>query len=342
MKPDFKSLLEIYDNSLEKEKLIFLDVLNDLIKWIFELKKAKKIPQSIYIEELTKDIEKDMNFKNIEEFNTFRVSMRDFVYKWIDIKNRQAWTLNLKKERILLSKEIKKYYIILEKEELKEIHNYRTLLLNNFIKYWLIEIFISKNEDYHKLCKDFEKSISERDEKNKKTLMSLSNIKDKTIRKYLEKVEIDYWVEELKKSFDYILNDLELKNYLCYKKNLELLKLRINFKEHSADYDKINWILYYSKKEIHKFKKTKVINKVKELCKIVFTYPKITSIDFNEVNYLYNDIDKYYSWKIDNTSKIKKLIDNLNILIKEKTKNKSLLLLSQETIDNNHYIIRNF
>ena len=119
MKLDFKSLLEIYDNSLEKEKLIFLDVLNDLIKWIFELKKAKKIPQSIYIEELTKDIEKDMNFKNIEEFNTFRVSMRDFVYKWIDIKNRQAWTLNLKKERILLSKEKKKYNIIVEKEEIK-------------------------------------------------------------------------------------------------------------------------------------------------------------------------------------------------------------------------------
>ena len=268
--------------------------------------------------------------------------MRDFVYKWINIKNRQAWTLNLKKERILLSKDIKKYYIILEKEELREIHNYRTMFLNNFVEYWFIEIFVSKNNEYIKLCKEFEESISVRDNKNRKTLISLSNIKDKTTRRYLEKIEIDYWVEELKKSFDYILNDLELKNYLCHKKNLESLKLRIEFKENSADYDKVNWILYYSKKDIHTFKKTKIINKVQELCKIVFNYPVWTQINFSQINFIYDDNDKRYSWKIDNTAKIKRLIDNLNKIIKDKTQNKKLLLLSQETIDNNHFITRNF
>jgi hypothetical protein len=342
MKTDFNTLLEVYNNSKEKEKLIFLDVLNDLIKWVFELKKAKKTPQSIYIEPFFKEITKDLNFQSVQEYKTFMKELKDFIYEWIDIKWRRSWIFNITKERSLLSKEIKSYYQIIWKEELEEIQDTRKLLLNNFIEYWFIEIFVSKNEEYHKICKDFEKTILKINEKNRKVYIWLWNIKDKTTRNFLERIQIDYWVEKINKWFEFIFNDLETVNYLTHKKDLESLKHRIHFKENSSDYDKTTWILYYSKKDIHKFKKTKSINKGHELCKIVFNYPIWTKINFSQINFLYDDNNKRYSWLIDNAAKIKRLIDNLNKIIKEKTKNKKLLLLSQETIDNNHFIIRNF
>jgi len=345
MKADFKNIIEIYDNSNEIEKLIFKDVINDLIKWIFKLQKAKKIPQSIYIEKIAKDTIKDMNFQSTKEYNKFITDLRELIYKWIDIKNKVSWVFNITKPRSLIPKNIKEYYHTIWDEEIEIIQNYRKLLLKNLEEYWFIEIFVSKNKQYQEICKEFMESISKIDENNKIIYLWLSNIKDKNTRNHLARLEVDFWVDRIKKAFKYLFNDIELENYLCKEKDLELLKHRLNFKENTSNFDNYNWILYYSKKEIHKFKKEKDKNKQFELCKIIFNFSVWIKIDFSKLEKIYKqeNNDDYYDDKIsNNTNKIKKLIDKINIILKNWTENKKLLLLSQETIDNNHYVIRNF
>lgn len=245
MSADFKTIIEIYNNSKKVEKLIFIDVLNDLIKWIFKSRKAKKIPQSIYIEELAKDSIKEMNFESIREYNNFIVNLKDFIYKWVDIENRKIWIFNVNKWTPLIPKNIKKYYHQVWEEELEIIHQYRKLFLINLEKYWFIEIFISKNEKLNKLCEDFLNTITELDNKNRKIYIWLGNIKDVSVRRHFERLQIDYWVEKIKKQIEYLFNDMELENYLCTEENLIKLYEKITWEKIHKDYVEFNFVNDY-------------------------------------------------------------------------------------------------
>lgn len=253
MKVDIKTLIKVYNGSNEIQKLLFLDVLNDLIKWVFQFKEAKKTPYSIYIEKLAQDTVKNMNFESIKEYQTFINDLNNFIHTWTNVNGKNVWIFNVTKPRNLLSKEIKVYYHQIWEEELEEIQSYRKLLLNNFIAYWAIEIFTSKNDEYNKMCKDFEKSITKINEKNRKVLIWISKIKDPATRNYLQRLEVDYWIEKVNKWFEHLFNDIELENYLTHKKDLELLYNKITGKEIQKEYTEFlpkEWILRYNWKSI--------------------------------------------------------------------------------------------
>lgn len=253
MKPDFDYIIEIYTNASEKEKLIFIDVINDLIIWIPIISKAKKIPQSIEIEEIATDTIKEMNIKSVKEFNNFVKDFKDFIYKWTDIKDKQSWVFNITKSRIQLPKIIKEYYFQIWDDELDEIQDYRILFLKNLVECWFIEIFVSKNKEYHKLCEDYMNTITKLDNRNKRVFIWLNNIKDSYTRNRIEKIQIDYWVDEVKKMFETIFNDIKIKSYLCKKENLELLYSKITWKKTVKEYTEFfskEWLLRYKWKDI--------------------------------------------------------------------------------------------
>lgn len=184
MKPDFNNIIEIYNNSRDIEKLIFVDVINDLIKWIPKYRKAKKIPQSLYIEDMAKDFDKQMNFQSVKEYVKFMNELRDFIYKWIDIKDRKSGMFNVNKWTSLIPKNIKEFYHHIWEEEIETIHQYRKTFLRNLEHYWFIEIYVSKNEEYHKLCEEFLNEITEIDNRNRRIYLWLGNIKDDFSRKF--------------------------------------------------------------------------------------------------------------------------------------------------------------
>lgn len=231
MKPDFKTIIEIYNNSQESEKLIFIDVVNDLIKGIPKPMKAKKIPQSIYLEEIAKDTVKDMNFTSVKEYHLFLDDIKNFIYWDKDVTGRISWIFNLKKERTLLSREIKTYYQIIGAEELDIIHDSRIVFLKNLERYNFIEIFVSKNEQFQEICDEFMDTITKLDDKNKRVLIWLSNIKDKSSRNYLQRLEVDFWIDKVKKWVEYLFNDLQLENYLCVQKDIEDLYESLSWKK---------------------------------------------------------------------------------------------------------------
>jgi len=192
--------------------------------------KAKKIPQSIYIEEISKDTLKDMNFSSVKEYHSFLDNLRDFIYGDTDIWNRRCWIFNVNKERTLLSREIKTHYQMIWKEELENIHDSRTLFLKNLERYGFIEIFVSKNKEYQDICNDFMNTITKLDEKNKRVMIWLSNIKDKNSRRYLQRLEVDFWIDKVKKWVEYLFNDLKLENYLCHEVDIRELYELLSWK----------------------------------------------------------------------------------------------------------------
>jgi len=288
MKPDFKNIIDIYNNSRDIEKLIFVDVINDLIKWIPKHRKAKKIPQSLYIEDMAKDFDKQMNFQSVKEYSEFMKELREFIYKWVDIKDRKSGMFNVNKWTSLIPKNIKEYYHHIWEEEIETIHQSRKTFLRNLEHYWFIEIYVSKNEEYHKICEDFLNEITEIDNRNRRIYLWLSNIKDDFSRKYLERIQTDYWVKWVKKQIEYLFNDAELENYLCKEENLVKL------------YEKITW------EKIHKdYVEYSFVNEY-----IILTY-KWKELEFEKWNMRYQVLEKVLPAKQDEWIEIEQLFKHI-------------------------------
>ena len=288
MKADFKNIIEIYNNSKDIEKLIFVDVINDLIKWIPKLKKAKKIPQSLYIEDMAKDFDKQMNFQSVKEYIGFMKDLKEFIYKWIDLKDRKSGMFNVNKWTSLIPKNIKEYYYHIWEEEIETIHQNRKTFLKNLEHYWFIEIYVSKNEEYHKICEDFLNEITEIDNKNRRIYLWLSNIKDDFSRKYLERIQTDYWVHSVKKQIEYLFNDAELENYLCKEEDLVKLYEKITWEKIHKDYVEYNFVNEY----------------------IIITY-KWKELEFEKWNMRYQVLEKLLPAKQDEWIEIEQLFKHI-------------------------------
>lgn len=313
MNTDYKNIIDIYNNSSDIEKLIFVDVINDLIKWIPKHRKAKKIPQSLYIEDMAKDFEKQMNFQSVKEYIKFMNEIKDFIYEWIDIKDRKSGMFNIKKWTTLIPKNIKEYYHYIWEDEIDSIHQYRKLFLKNLEYYWFIEIYVYKNEEYHKICEDFLNSITELDNKNRRVYIWLNNIKDDFARRSLERIQTDYWVNSIKKQIEYIFNDLEVENYLCKEEDIIKLYEKITWEKIHKDYIEYNFvneyiILSYKWKELE-FEKWYMPYQILEM---VLPSKKNEGVQLADLFKHINNIDFYYRDHKNELPKIRSTISWIN------------------------------
>lgn len=319
MKADFNSIIEIYNNSRDIEKLIYVDVINDLIKWIPKYRKAKKIPQSLYIEDMAKDFDKQMNFQSVKEYVSFMKDLREFIFKWIDIKDRKSWMFNITKWTSLIPKNIKEHYHFIWEEELEVIHQSRKLFLKNLEHYWFIEIYVSKNEEYNKICEEAYNTITELDNKNRRIYIWLSNIKDPFTRKYFERLQTDWWVNKVKKQLEYIFNDLELENYLCKEENLIKLYEKVTWEKIHKDYVEYIFvndfiILTYKWKELE-FEKWNMRYKVLEK---VLPAKKEDWIEIEQLfKHIYN-LDYFHRKHKNELSKIRSTVSWINRRFRER------------------------
>lgn len=227
--PSHKEIQEIFNHSTEIQKLVFIDTLGDLIKWIIipNTSPSKKIPESMYIDPMIKDFTsgflKDANFKSIQEYNNFAIEVRKFLFWERDLWTRKCGLFIITKDKTKLPKNIKEYYGIIGKDELDEIYHNRKLFFRNLINEKIIEIFHSENEEFNSICDEFIESISKIDEKNKRTLQNLTKIKDPIFRNYITRLNMDFWAESIKIQFEKFFNEMELESFFWDKEELNNL-----------------------------------------------------------------------------------------------------------------------
>lgn len=325
MTPDYKSIIEIFNNAHEIEKIVFTEALSDLLKWIIVPQKAKLIPQSLFLEDMTKSAMNELKFKSIKEYNDFIYEIKKIIYEGIDTTDKNSWLFVITKMRSRLWKETKDFYDTIWDEELDEVHYLRKLLLKNLEKYGVIEIFLSKNKEFQEVCDDFINTISEIDEKNKRRLRALENISDPFIRNRMTNISYDYWVDRIKRAFDFILNDLEIENFLCKKEELEKLYTQITGNKISnwvqAEFNKVIGIIRYDNKEM----KVKVNWVPYKIIEYIF---KSKSNDWIDLI----DIYKYIEWVDDTTKfyknekKLRSSISNINRQFEKKIWKKKFLV----------------
>ena len=251
---DFNSMVEIFKNSKEIEQLIFINALEDLIKGIFKSRKSKKTIHSLYIDDLAKNTISDMKFESVKEYEKFTKELRNFIYQWTDIGNRQSWIFNITQETPNISKNIKEYLHHIWKTEVDMIHQFRKSLLINLGHYWFIEIFVSRNEELKKIYEETLNTITEIDDKHRRIYIWLSNIKDLHSKQYFERLQTDYWAKTLKKQIEYLVNDVELENYLCNESELRDLYNRLtwdNLSQPESEFNANNGIINYNGKTLN-------------------------------------------------------------------------------------------
>ncbi len=325
MTPDYKSIIEIFNNAHEIEKIVFTEALSDLLKWIIVPQKAKLIPQSLFLEDMTKSAMNELKFESIKEYNDFMNEIKKIIYEGYDTTNKNFWIYVVTKSRSRLWKETKNFYDQIWEDELDEVHYLRKLLLKTLEKYGFIEIFLSKNTEFQKVCEDFIDAISELDEKNRRKLRALENIKDSHMRTQITNISYDYWVEKIKRAFDFILNELEMEHILCKKEEIEKLYTQVTGKRIStwiqSIFNKISWVVSYDNKEM----KVKVNWVPYKIIEYIF---KSKSNDWIDLI----DIYKYIEWVDDTTKfyknekKLRSSISNINRQFEKKIWKKKFLV----------------
>lgn len=331
MTADYKSIIEIFNNAYEIEKIVFTEALSDLVKWIIVPQKAKLNPQSIFLEDMTKSTINELKFESIKEYNDFINEIKKIIYEWIDTTDKNSWLFVITKMRSKLWKETKDFYDTIWIEELDEIYFLRKLFLKNLEKYGFIEIFLSKNKEFQNVCDDFINIISEIDEKNKRKLRALENISDPFIRNQITNISYDYWVERIKRTFDFILNDLEIENFLCKKEEIEKLYTQItgnkiiNWKQ--TEFNKITWILSYDNKEM----KVKMNDNPYKILEYLFKSKKNDWVDLIDI-YKYiewvHDTEKFYK----NEKKLRSSVSHINREFERKFKLKKFLVYKDKAL----------
>jgi len=258
MNKNIQTLVEMYQGLSEWEQILFIDFLSDLRKWIIDPSKTqKKTHLSPYFDESIQEIKEWLQDKKLQKFFE---EMREIMSQEDIPTDKNSWIFILNKERQFFPKEVKKHYVILEKEELENIYDFRKIILKGFVKYEFIEIYVSKNKKLQDFFTDYINEITELNDKNRRVLASVENIKDDHSRNHLKLLQTDFWTERVQKVFEYFFNDIEIINYFCDKKDLEDLYCLITWKEVEKDYVEFfpnEAILKYKWKKSKPFKKEK-------------------------------------------------------------------------------------
>ena len=288
MKENIQKLADIYKSLTNKwEEVVFVDFLSDLRKWILDPSKAWKTNHlSPYIDESIEEIREWFKDPKLQKFFG---EMRNILLKDGLPQDGDSWIFILNKERQFFSKEVKKEFVILEKNELGNIYDFRRILLQNFCNHKLVQIYEAKNERLQKFYSEYLDEISEENEKNRRVLTSIENIENKDIRAYFKRIQTDFWAERFQEVFERYINDIELINYFCNKEDVEELYSLVTWKEEEKKYVEFfpsEGILKYEWKKSKPFKKGD--NPYKMLC-YIFGQDKDIGIDKQEIYFAMED-----------------------------------------------------
>lgn len=236
MQENIKYILEVFWNLDEKKRLIYIDVINDLIEthkstiWEkkIDLKNLEKTESTILlldsIKKLEEDItekwytEKELKEKNEVLKETLNLNYQDFTWDiWFIAfdKLEEVFFRNKSGKRIL------EKYPYMNTTILNSINSTRHLFLYNLEKVWIITRIHPKNEKLDDMLEEVKDLVMSDDGM---TLKPLEDIDDEFLRQDLiEKTEI-FWKGSIDEPIRQFVNLLEVvRHYIFNIKDLELL-----------------------------------------------------------------------------------------------------------------------
>lgn len=339
-----KQTIKIFSETNKVEKIIISDLLNDII--YFDVNNKKPVPNTLafkrfennnkekIVKILYNEAKKEVGEKNvIQNLKLFLKKIYDFHF-WEQNEEEFPNVAHIPLYKIKgFSKDletlISKWLVTFS-----SIYVTRKLWIQ-FLLEWNL-ILKSKNKPQSGYLHEL---IQEMDWNQwGKTMMW------KLMYELISEIKEIYW-QDIYKNWLEEINWIEEKVELCAfnKKSIQYVYDSIKSIWNNLTYSINKNIFLYNGEEIKPFKTQKnKINLRVELCKLMYTHEKGQQVNFKEMLPFYIE-DDYYSNTITKPiiNKIIKLISKVNTIIKEKTQNSGIKLFSQETIDWEHYIIRN-
>lgn len=244
---EFGKIKEIYNNSNEIEKLIFKEVLKDLLWWVIEFWKPK--------EKQLKDV------INVPSFKWFEIEWNEVYYKFIldSIKEYELnqwksdyriWLFNYTKPRGIISKEIKEYYHTFLDDELNIVNDYRKVVLYNLEKCNFITLFSKDEREDFELISNKVKELF--DLRKKKLLFFWNKKKVKLMNDVIWQITNFFLIDRTEEELNKIIYESKFDLFTCYLSDLKDLYSDL-FDEKISDeieFYKDKWILRYKWKNM--------------------------------------------------------------------------------------------
>ncbi len=211
-------LFEIYKDSSKLQKLIFIDVIKDLLR-LATNKHLKKTPEMVFIQPMLDEMQQEINSSDKETQEAFLKIMNDSIYPlnlWEAIV-----TFWYQKDRIHFNDDIREYFKWIWDHEEKEIWNLRKMIIQNLIAYWLIKRADIRETPLSKAFQKYENEVIIKDENGIIENFKTEDIFDKDSESY-KLITQTYSESELEKSL-HDLFKIEFENFIFNINDLEAL-----------------------------------------------------------------------------------------------------------------------
>ena len=319
-------ILEIYKNFPPEEKLVFQDLLEDIINW--DTSNNKK--QTIWIQQIKSkqyatriantfvDHLKEKKISEKEFLDDFKQTQLEYLCNWFWRKKDDFLWYTISKIWISKQKwfldELRKLKKELELDNSIITDLRKELFTHILVEYWIIEVWSKKN-----FSKAFIKKIEKEDQEIGKFLENMPQEFRKFIEKIIKDTEEFYWedfLDNAKEKIDEVDKNIQI---LIYKKE-ELKELTVMIKNIDIKlfFDKETWILYSSWSREYKFEKN--LPPYNFMC-LMFPNWKVKNKKQSHSN-IYFCIEKNHSWwtlRTDEDKAVRNLISHINKIIKTKT-----------------------
>lgn len=211
-------LIEVYNESSRLQKIIFIDVIKDLLR-VTPNKPLKKTPEMVFIQPMLEEMQQEINASSKETQEAFLKLINDSRYP---LNSWEALVLFwYQKDRIHFNDDIREYFKWIWEHEEKEIWNLRKMIIQNLVTYWLIRRIDNSQSPLSKAFQEYENEVIIKDENGTIKDFKIEDIFDKNAESY-RLINQVYSESELEQSLHEFFK-IEFENFIFNINDLEKL-----------------------------------------------------------------------------------------------------------------------
>ncbi len=211
-------IFEIYQNSSELQKIIIIDVIEDLLRLVNH-NRPIKTPEMILIQPMIDDLSICITQSSKEIQEELWKIFQESIYPLEDWES--IVTFIYQKDRIHYSSKIRSYFMGIGDHEQKEIWNLRKMIIQNFLSYKIIRKVDVSDSPLSKLFQWYDNETIIRDKNNKVIEIKKELIFDKNDESF-NFLESTFWEDEIEKAL-YAFINLEWDTFVFIRDDLNQL-----------------------------------------------------------------------------------------------------------------------